>query len=423
MNIVAKIQNLAAKILYAFLYPINYAIVSGQSFVARIKAFGKKSVVHFERPYEGQKILLLALYEKGRLRADIENLLITAKSLGVYVLAVNTLKVMKPDNLKDKVDCYIERPNFGRDFGSYQTGFLHIYKNGWEQQCERLLMLNDSLFYSKTNLAPFLQQMITTEIEVLGATENHDFEYHLGSFSISFHKNILNHKIFKKYWFKYKKSDLRPWVIKKGELRLSRILKRCITSSDQIRAIFDTVWMAEQLQSDSKILDKLFYLNRDSDLFPWKKPSIQELVNNFESKFRIEYRKDSYFIKNDRHVDSFVITNVIDYLAALKKRAAVNDEEEALRLIINELKSLVINSFSSGSQIHNFGLLLHFFGLPIIKADAVYRGVLAASDVEKIVNSLDVDEIAHFRSLMYSRPYGGDHYSGLKRAAFEKGLI
>jgi hypothetical protein len=69
----------------------------------------------------------LALYEKGRLRSDIENLLITAKSLGMYVLAVNTLKVHNPDGLKDKIDCYIERPNFGRDFGSYQTGFLHIY--------------------------------------------------------------------------------------------------------------------------------------------------------------------------------------------------------------------------------------------------------------------------------------------------------
>jgi hypothetical protein len=416
MNIVAKIKN-------ASLYPPAYSIVSAQSLAARMKALGKKPTVHFEQPYQGQKIMLLALYEKGQLRSDIENLLITAKSLGMYVLAVNTLKVPNPDRLKDKIDCYIERPNFGRDFGSYQTGFLHIYKKGWEQQCERLLMLNDSLFYSKANLAAFLEQMITTDIEALGATENHDFEYHLGSFSISFHKNILNHKIFKKYWFNYKKSDVRPRVIKNGELRLSRTLKRCITSSEQMKAIFDTTWMSEQLQSDARVLENVFYLNRDSDIFPWKKPSIHELASSLESKHVIEYRKDSYSLKNNHHVDSFVVTNALDYLAALKKISLVNDEEAVLRLIQEELKSLVINSFSSGSQIHNFGLLLHFFGLPIIKADAVYRGVFAASDVEKIVRLLHADEIAHFRSLMYSRPYGGNQYFGWKRSAFVNGLI
>ena len=111
MNIVAKIKN-------ASLYPLAYSIVSAQSLASRVKALGKKPVVHFEQPYAGQKILLLALYEKGRLRADIENLLITAKSLGMYVIAVNTLKVLNADSLKDKIDCYIERPNFGRDFGS-----------------------------------------------------------------------------------------------------------------------------------------------------------------------------------------------------------------------------------------------------------------------------------------------------------------
>jgi hypothetical protein len=61
--------------------------------------------------------------------------------------------------------------------------------------------------------------------------------------------------------------------------------------------------------------------------------------------------------------------------------------------------------------------------LPIIKADAVYRGVFAASDVEKIVRLLHADEIAHFRSLMYIRPYGGNQYFGWKRSAFVNGLI
>jgi hypothetical protein len=120
-------KNLTAiteKIKFYAMYLVAYAIVSAQSFMMRIKVFGKSSKVHFEQSYQGQKILLLALYQKGRLRPDIENVLITAKQLGMYVLAINTLKVLEPNNLKEKIDCYIERPNFGRDFGSYKTGFV-----------------------------------------------------------------------------------------------------------------------------------------------------------------------------------------------------------------------------------------------------------------------------------------------------------
>ena len=171
--IIEKIKNYA-------IYLVAYVIVSTQSFMMRIKVFGKSPKVHFEQSYQGQKILLLALYQKGRLRPDIENLLITAKQLGMYVLAINTLKVLDPNSLKEKIDCYIELPNFGRDFGSYKKGFLHLFKKGWEKQCPRLLILNDSLFYSKQNLAAFLNQMMNTDIEVLGATENHEIEHHLG---------------------------------------------------------------------------------------------------------------------------------------------------------------------------------------------------------------------------------------------------
>jgi hypothetical protein len=98
-----KLTPIIKKILTSsIMYLVAYAIVSAQSFMMRIKVFGKSPKVHFEQSYQGQKILLLALYQKGRLRPDIENLLITAKQLGMYVLAINTLKVLGPITLKKK---------------------------------------------------------------------------------------------------------------------------------------------------------------------------------------------------------------------------------------------------------------------------------------------------------------------------------
>ena len=50
-----------------------------------------------KNPMSLKNILLIALYEKGILREDISNLLITAKKLGMYVIGINTLKLKDPD--------------------------------------------------------------------------------------------------------------------------------------------------------------------------------------------------------------------------------------------------------------------------------------------------------------------------------------
>ncbi|MBE9476424.1 MAG: hypothetical protein IME92_04705, partial [Proteobacteria bacterium] len=138
----------------------------------RLQSIGKRSRILWENELQGRSILLLALYEKGVLRPDIQRLLKQAKAQGMFVLCVNTLKLKDPDQYKDIIDCYIEKFNFGRDFSSYKTGFLHIYKRGWETECARVLMANDSVFYTSKGLKKFLKDMVETDVEVLGSTEN-----------------------------------------------------------------------------------------------------------------------------------------------------------------------------------------------------------------------------------------------------------
>ena len=96
-----------------------------------LKSLSKETRVIWENSYESQKILLLALYEKGTLRSDIETLLAVAIRLDMYTVCVNTLKLDSPERYNGLIDCYVERYNFGRDFGSYKTGFLHLYKRQW----------------------------------------------------------------------------------------------------------------------------------------------------------------------------------------------------------------------------------------------------------------------------------------------------
>lgn len=204
------------------LYPAARMIVACQSGLQRIKTINEKQVVHIEREYKDQPIILLALYQKGRLRPDIMRLLHVAKAQGLYVIGVNTLKLKDPDALRGLVDCYIERPNFGRDFGSYKSGFLHVFSRKWDKTCPRLIMLNDSVFYSTRGLEKFINDLSTSDVEVLGGTENYEIEYHLGSFCISMAQSVLRSARLKSYWNSYRLTDVRPVVIKQGEMRLSR---------------------------------------------------------------------------------------------------------------------------------------------------------------------------------------------------------
>jgi hypothetical protein len=418
MNIVAKIKN-------ASLYPLAYSIVSAQSLVSRVKALGKKPVVHFEQPYAGQKILLLALYEKGRLRADIENLLTTAKSLGMYVLAVNTLKVLDPDSLKDKIDCYIERPNFGRDFGSYQTGFLHFYKKGWGQQCERLLMLNDSLFYSKANLKSFLEQMITSEIEVLGATENHEVEHHLGSFCISIDQHILQQTRFKRYWANYANTDVRPKVIKRGEMKLSKTLRRCVSSPDMYSALFDMSYVADSLNNHKVLINVLPQLYRTSKILDilWKRSSLKSAAGRFMDRYLFIGPGLANIEANIEAKTIYFVDDAFGLINAIETSAKDSNLKSLKERVLKEVKNDFLECFTSGSQIHQNNILLHHLGMPIIKLDGLYRGMFSVEDVQTLANQLGIDEKNHFMHLMYSKSFGGNTLFGWKRAAFYRGLI
>ena len=374
---------------------VAYLIISGKSFIMLLKFFGKSSKTHFEKPYQGQKILLLALYQTERLRPDIANLLIVAKQLGMYVMAINTLKILDLNSLKEKVDCYIERPNFGQDFGSYKTGFLHLFKQGWEKQCQRLIMLNDSVFYSKQNLNTFLNQMTNTDIEALGATENYQIEHHLQSFCISISKVILEQAKFKKYWKYYQCSNYRPNVIKLGEIKLSKIIKSCVSSPQQMSALFSAQWLSDYFKNNSSV-------------------NINEVL-----KF-CEFENDILFLKKKNNQFSLSNNNKLNFL-----NEKIDDISNLsyLKQNIKEVEQCYIEIFLTTSPIHHLGTLLFYLGVPVIKLDGFYRGTLQIKNIQKISNRLDLEEGRNFKQLILRRPFGGDTLKGWKLAAFSRGYI
>lgn len=372
--------------------------------------------------------MLLALYEKGTLRSDVLRLLDAARAEGLYILAVNTLKLKDPAALQDCVDCYIERPNFGRDFGSYKTGFLHIFKQGWHERCPRLLMINDSIFFSGARLPRFLNDMMTSDIEVLGATENYEIEYHLGSFCIAMAQPILKMSRFKTYWKKYYLTDVRPRVIKRGEMRLSKTLKRCVSGPEQFRALYSAARYISELNNDKDLIDFSIQNGRMSKLTHWKQFSPHTITSLLRQRFltRINQTGEGVEIGVDsdlQEINSSLFVSNTENIMKYIKQNVVNSEDVDKNIVLDTLISELSSAFTEGSQIHqNASILLHM-GLPIIKLDGMYRGMFNVYDVQRICKLLDETEKLKVQQILFERPFGADTLIGWRRAAFMVGMI
>lgn len=422
MKIIDRVRN-------RLLYPAAYAYVTWQSKRNWLRSVGRKDQVHFTSPYAGQKIMLMALYEKGQIRADVIAALAAAKALGIYVIGVNTLKLAQPNNYRDYMDCYIERFNFGRDFGSYKSGFNYLYANGLAEQCPRLLMINDSVFFSQKHIGRFIEEMFVDDIEVLAATENHEIEHHLGSFCIAMGNAVLNSKILKKYWSQYKNSDVRPVVIKTGEMALSKALRGAISHLDGFGALYDVTRAVSRLRTDPELFEDVATLTRCSKE-AWETFSFSDVSNDLHdkylhSKLSITGTEASVEINNmDDMVMSFG-SSTSEFKRIVRGMVAnadtVNGSLE--KIIDREIIANFADSFSRGSQIHQNGPFLHRIGLGFIKLDGLYRGIFTSEDVEMIAEDLNREQQSSFRKMMYARPYGKQVYFGWKRAAFEHGLI
>lgn len=410
------------------LYPALYSVLALQSAWTGWKLRGKPTNVFLDTAHDGQPILLVALYQKGVLRPDILRLAETAKAQGMYVVGVNTLKLQEPEALQGLFDCYIERPNFGRDFGSYKTGFLHLFANGAAAKCPRLIMCNDSVFYTRKNLAAFLAQMRETDIEVLGSTENFEIEHHLGSFWISVSNRIVNDQRFRDYWRRYRLTDVRPRVIEKGEIRLSEVLRKCTSTQDDYASMFNVHRYTEALSESDEAIDFALWNMRRSDVFLWPKfePSkIEEFLEN-GLIVPIHDRERGSDMNLDTDLTELQRKSVIyDYatLRAFLLRNVPNPGKKEAEIVRNAVVSELTRVFVSGSQIHGSSSILLWLGLPIVKLDGLYRGAFNNYDVRNICDFVGVDDASEVRRLLMARPFGGETMYGWKRAAFSFGLI
>jgi hypothetical protein len=395
------------------------------SFLNGVRSLFYPNKTYIQVPYNGEKILIIALFEKGILRTDIEGLLLKAKAKGLYVIAINTQKLLGPKNFTNFFDVYIERYNFGRDFGSYKTAFKFLYKHQYHKVCPRVIMLNDSVFYESTRTGKFLDDLINPSIEVLGATENFEIQHHLGSFCISIAGRVLRHKRLRKYWRRYRNSDVRPTVIKRGEMNLSRCLQKTVKSPEDMAALYSMTTIAAKLMEDSKAVSEAAQFLRRSN-YVWGQLSLPHMWMAFV---------EQYYVSNlDRALGKKVLlklNDILPYYALhnldqmhkfFKERLNIEDKN----LLSNMKRYAVANimwAARQGSQIHQSNVMLLHLGLPIIKLDAFFRGPMNEEDALLLYSLMLEEEAKTLCRLLFIKSHGRDVLFGWKRMLFDHGFL
>lgn len=420
--------------------PFIYIYLCLMSFANYIKSKLKPDILIINDPNtDNRPILLIALFEKTYLRKDVIRLLEASKRAGLYVIAVNTCNLSDEflEEYRYLLDVYISQYNYGRDFASYRKGFEYIFKNKLQYKASRILILNDSVYYDADRAPKFLDQMINTNLEVLGATENHEINYHLGSFAISVSKKIAMNNKFVKYWMNYSRSDIRPWVIKRGEMGLSKVISRIISNESEMKALYDASMVRTFLDKSYENVINFSNLYRHSHLVDWPRLSCVGLMEEFLTYTKLNADKTNKnklvdldessptgtiklarmgFNANDIHVIN--LKNINIYLNNINYK--VDDiHDDFIKFIISKS----VSNSRHGSQIHQNNACFVLMGLPIIKLDGIYRGIFSEHDITNFQKLLAPEYYAELINILYKRPFGGDVLMGWRRVAFFRGLI
>jgi hypothetical protein len=150
---------------------------------------------------------------------------------GFSCVAVANGGLSEPDrqSLLRETDVVITRPNFGYDFGGYQEGIRWLREQSIDP--ESLLLLNDSVWFPVLRSSDFLQRMLATDADLVGAlsaenTRNPKYRHRgrfFASFMLLFSSGAWRSERFQRFWQCYKASDSKRQTIRNGERALSKL--------------------------------------------------------------------------------------------------------------------------------------------------------------------------------------------------------
>lgn len=164
------------------------------------------------------------------------------RAKGYAVAVVSNLPLSEADRAQVLEHCwrYIERPNFGYDFGAYREGILDLGET--VAQLDRLVLINDSTWFPLPGARDWLDDVEALGADFVGAAShfgaprpeieafrsmtwnyapNHR-NFHYGSFALCMRPAVLRDRGFVAYWRRLRLADKKKQTVRRGEIGLTQ---------------------------------------------------------------------------------------------------------------------------------------------------------------------------------------------------------
>lgn len=290
------------------------------------------------------------------------------------------------ESLLDKACLLIERADLGRDFGGYKDGISIIERRFGT--CERLILLNDSLFYFENGLDAFIAAL-DGEDDLIGMCEDHHLYYHIQSFALSFGPRVLSHPRIRNYWRRFKPISTRRWAITKGERGLTRRLMR---AGFKPRIIYSAAGLLPQLRGCGfgELLDVVRLLPILA-----REPLVQQLDQLRTARTSAPVPIVDTLSKSVRRLqrmkgaarEELHGVNIRELLTISQRSLTLHGhhDEWAIRSMGDAIAAVV----GDRNQIHFGGFLFaKYLGMPAIKRDLFYRELYSLDELDEYLMGL-----------------------------------
>lgn len=174
--------------------------------------------VHEGSCAQAGKIALVVCWQPKGLAPSFLAMLDHLVAAGYAPFVVSNAPVSQADleALRGRTWRLIERPNFGYDFGGYRDGLFLLRR--WNLRPERLVILNDSIWYPLWPGDTTLQRAEAAPFDVTGTIlrRRHATRF-LESYFFSIRGPILDHPGFRAFWDGLRLTSNKYKVIRRGE--------------------------------------------------------------------------------------------------------------------------------------------------------------------------------------------------------------
>ena len=189
------------------------------------KAFAKGFPVFDGNGTLNQKIAIFLIYQQGTLPQSIVETCnhLTKHDYCVLIVANGGLPTDSRARLLPHVWKILDRPNVGYDFGGYRDGILQLQT--WQIEPEKLLILNDSIWFPIFPQDNLLARMEIADTEVAGTILRHkNGQVFLESYLYLIKGSVLKNPAVQHYWKSYRLTANKYKVIRRGERGHSKAL-------------------------------------------------------------------------------------------------------------------------------------------------------------------------------------------------------